>query len=199
MKFILWIVSGLMLSSNTWAEQNESYACLQDGKTLYTTVKINEQCQLLSTGALAANYASESASVPQIIDHELTKVWDKNEYGMFNDVVIIPPIPTISVQSDKPKVNDKVMSVNLRKQPTIKTVTRQDLVRLVSLPPKPAMLTRRQILQQEIDREQAALRNAKTQLALAQKSNNATAIARFSAQVKDRQLNLDALQEEMRR
>ncbi|QMT31792.1 hypothetical protein [Alysiella filiformis] len=68
-------------------------------------------------------------------------------------------------------------------------------------PPKPAkpVLTRRQVLEQEIARERAALKSAQSQLAAAQKSGNAKQIAKLNAAVRDRELNIRAIETEMKR
>lgn len=68
-------------------------------------------------------------------------------------------------------------------------------------PPKPAkpVLTRRQILEQEVTRERAALKTAQTQLAAAKKSGNAKQIAKLNAAVRDRELNVRAIEAEIKR
>lgn len=74
---------------------------------------------------------------------------------------------------------------------------------VVSLPqpvaqPKP-VLTRRQVLDEEIAREKAALKSAKSQLAIALKRGNAAAVARLNTMIRDRELNVQALQREINR
>lgn len=63
-------------------------------------------------------------------------------------------------------------------------------------PPKP-VLTRRQILENEIKREQTALKSAQNQLAQAQKSGNQNAIKRLNHTIHDREQNIQSLKKEL--
>ena len=64
---------------------------------------------------------------------------------------------------------------------------------------KPVTLTRRQVIQQEIQREKLALNKVKNQLIAAQKTNNLAAIRQLTMQMTDRLQNVAALEAEMRR
>ena len=85
----------------------------------------------------------------------------------------------------------------MRQQPKI--VPKNEIAQVVNIPPKPPVLTRRQILQQEIDREQMAVQKIKTQLIMAHKNNNISQIQKLTVQMSDRLQNINALQAEMRR
>lgn len=63
-------------------------------------------------------------------------------------------------------------------------------------PPKP-VLTRRQILENEIKREQTALKSAQNQLAQAQKAGNQNAIKRLNHTIHDREQNIQSLKKEL--
>lgn len=64
--------------------------------------------------------------------------------------------------------------------------------------PKP-QLTRKQILQNEIRNEQAALARAKVQLNVARKKGDQAKISRLNQAVRDREANIRAIQGEMKR
>ncbi|VEE05965.1 hypothetical protein [Neisseria animalis] len=64
--------------------------------------------------------------------------------------------------------------------------------------PKP-QLTRKQILQNEIRNEQAALARAKAQLNVARKKGDQDKISRLSGAVRDREANIRAIKNEMNR
>lgn len=67
-------------------------------------------------------------------------------------------------------------------------------------PPKPVkpVLSRRQVLENEIRRERAALRSAKLQLSAAQKNGNSKLIMRLNNMIRDRELNIQAIEKEMK-
>ena len=90
---------------------------------------------------------------------------------------------------------------NLRRQPEILKKTRISIqtAKIVSLPEPKPMLTRRQILQQEINKEKNALMSVQNQLLAAQKARNEAAIQKLSVQISDRVQNMRALMQEMRR
>lgn len=73
--------------------------------------------------------------------------------------------------------------------------------KVIAVPPpqKAPVLTRRQVLEKEINREKVGLKSAQSQLASAKKKGNQSAANRFAALVIDRQQNIAALEAEMRR
>ena len=154
------------------------------------TVKTN--IEAASEPASAPAVASISASVPQVIDDEISRVWQDSSQ-LFNDTVLLPPVPDAAT-------NNKVQA-NLRNQvAALHTNTRipSQLAKIVSLP-EPKKLTQREVLQQEISREKNALLTAQNNLVKAGKAKNDAAIKRFGMQVADRIKNMQALQEELRR
>lgn len=123
-------------------------------------------------------------------------------------------------QKDKTQLSDKAdknlppkLNVTLRKQAEMadkadknspKNKSKKKIVipapKVVVLPkaapPKP-VLTRRQILENEIKREQTALKSAQNQLAQAQKSGNQNAIKRLNHTIHDREQNIQSLKKEL--
>ena len=154
------------------------------------TAKTN--IEAASEPASAPAVASISASVPQVIDDEISRVWQDSSQ-LFNDTVLLPPVPDAAT-------NNKVQA-NLRNQvatPHTNTRIPSQLAKIVSLP-EPKKLTQREVLQQEISREKNALLTAQNNLVKAGTAKNDAAIKRFGMQVADRIKNMQALQEELRR
>lgn len=192
----------LGLSAVFQAAANNTYVCEERGQTIYATRPINSKCKMLSTHASSAasepsqNEASSSnAGVTQIVNDEIAKVWGNTKYDI-DDVVIIASEPEI-ISNPVTQNSPKTININLRQQPKI--VPKNEIAQVVNIPPKPPVLTRRQILQQEIDREQMAVQKIKTQLMMAHKNNNINQIQKLTVQMSDRLQNINALQAEMRR
>lgn len=201
------VLGALMMSSVSWAQ---TYICLHDGKPVYTTVKLNKSCtpsqmngiasasqvaianthiQVSSEVALAS--ASEpTKTVPEIIDDQISQIWTKNELGSFDDTVILPPAPKLTITSIPLKTNVRFPKIaNMRHaKPTIAAPVVQ-----------PPQLTRRQILQQELNREKAALVRTQASLKVAQNKKDSANIQRYETQIRDRQLNIQALEQEIKR
>ncbi|MDO4641951.1 MAG: hypothetical protein Q4A84_09695 [Neisseria sp.] len=127
---------------------------------------------------------------------QITKIWEKEQFGSYDDVKIMPRI-----EDQKPAD----MNVKIRNQPfdkagspSGKANTRLP-VNYIPAPveaPKPK-LTRKQILQREIASEQAALVRAQAQLAKARKAGGNT--GELEQTVRDRLANVKAIQSELKR
>ncbi|MFC2506681.1 MAG: hypothetical protein ACFNXU_04075 [Kingella sp. (in: b-proteobacteria)] len=192
----------LGLSAVFQAAANNTYVCEERGQTIYATRPINSKCKMLPARAssvaseLSPNEASSTnIGVTQIINDEIAQVWGNTKYDI-DDVVIIASEPEI-ISNPVTQNSPKTININLRQQPKI--VPKNEIAQVVNIPPKPPVLTRRQILQQEIDREQMAVQKIKTQLIMAHKNNNISQIQKLTVQMSDRLQNINALQAEMRR
>lgn len=99
---------------------------------------------------------------------------------------------------DKNKVNDK----NSKTAKSTKTTPASPPVVVVpptiTAQPKP-VLTRKQVLEEEIAREKAALKSAKSQLLIAQKRGNMAQIQKLHNMIRDRELNVQAISRELSR
>lgn len=188
--------------------QAKTYICLDNGKPIYTTIKVNKTCTVSHIDGIASAsapsaisastpvssevalaQASEPASktVPQMIDDEISRIWTKNELGSFDDTVILPPAP--KVENVRTSIKTNVRFPNIRHPAPV-----------VAAPvTRPPQLTRRQLLEQELNREKAALSRAQASLSAARNKKDAASVRRFDAQVRDRKLNIQALEQEMRR
>lgn len=103
-------------------------------------------------------------------------------------------------ETTKKTKTTKITQTTKTTKSTAKTVKMvKPVVKLPPPPPPKPVLTRRQVLEQEIARERAALQSAKAQLAAAKKSGNAKNIAKLNAAVQDRELNVRAIESEMKR
>ena len=152
----------------------------------------------MDASAVTPTQSASEPSVPQAINDEIDRIWNQSEYGSFDDTVILPPTPQVDTPRETKNPNaGKVGSTTVRHQP--KTHTHSQTAKVVAIPPKAAPLTRRQVLQNEINREKAALRTAQMQLNAAQKAGNSKSVTRLTALVNDRQQNLLALEAEMRK
>lgn len=103
---------------------------------------------------------------------------------------------------DKSDKADKTNSKSGKTKSATKTVT-PPTAPVVSLPqptlqPKP-VLTRKQVLEEEIAREKAALKSAQTQLNIARKRGNNAHIQKLNAIIRDRELNVQAISRELSR
>ncbi|XXQ67976.1 hypothetical protein ACKLNO_10260 [Neisseriaceae bacterium B1] len=188
--------------------QAQTYICIDKGKPIYTTLKLNKTCTVsnidgiasasepavisastLVSSEVALAQASEPATqtVPQMIDDEISRIWTKNELGSFDDTVILPPAPKVENVSPSIKANVRFPVIRRTAPVVAAPVTR------------PPQLTRRQLLEQELSREKAALSRAQSSLNVARSQKDNASVRRFNAQVRDRQLNIQALEQEMRR
>ncbi|MDK4689558.1 hypothetical protein [Kingella negevensis] len=159
-------------------------------------------CNLQNNTCLSTSTASEPQSVPQAIDNEIKQVWHTSNPEELNDIVIKQP--EIKVEP-KPKEEKKTEVADKTKKTDVKQTVRNDkkvqTAKVIAVPPpqKAPVLTRRQVLEKEINREKVGLKSAQSQLASAKKKGNQSAANRFAALVIDRQQNIAALEAEMRR
>ncbi|WP_038327374.1 hypothetical protein [Kingella kingae] len=140
---------------------------------------------LTSAPLLYAQSASApSLSVSQIIQNEIDQTWQSSDF-VPTEIEPISASSTESAPTTRP-----VLQPHTRYTPRVQAATE------VTLPSKP---TRRQILQQEINRERQALAAARVRLSVAQKRNNAAAVQGAWAQIQDREGNIAALELEASR
>lgn len=149
-----------------------------------------EEASRFATESEASVVSASQVAISQEIDDEISRIWKDSSF-LFNDTVLLP-------SADNNGVN---IHTNLRRQPEILKKARISIqtAKIVSLPEPKPMLTRRQILQQEINKEKNALMSVQNQLLAAQKARNEAAIRKLSVQISDRVQNMRALMQEMRR
>lgn len=171
------------------------------------------------------NELPQAASEPQapkkpvlVPSAELRRLWD--DVKQQNDITVLPDVPAVSLPESpikettpppkkthkaKDEKNSKV-NVQLRK-PTEKKPRKRAKspvapASVVKMPPAKAVkpvLTRRQILEREIGRERVALKAAQSQLNAAKKQGDSKKVNRLSNIIRDRELNIKAIEKEILR
>nr|UOP05750.1 hypothetical protein LVJ77_10140 [Conchiformibius kuhniae] len=177
----------------------DTYICVIDGKPVFTSVRVQPQCVRSQMDGIAESASAHFAPPPTVSaavalpnaaasapaadtgEDDIARIWKRAEYGRFDDTPILPPAP-------KPPPAATVV-------PPKKTVAPRPAG--IAPPPKPP--SRRQILENDIRREQTALTAAQKQLQAARKRGDAAAAQRWEHTVRDREANLRALNEEWRR
>lgn len=159
---------------------------------------------------LQQDEAAPADGAPATLNDTLRQTWD-------SDIIVIPD-PVVEESKTPLKVKPQPLppvkvNIQLRKQPPEKPVKnnkkpaktkKTDSVKkpaaVVKMPPakveKPA-LTRRQVLDNEIRRERNALRAAQNQLEQAKKKGNAKQVGKLQGVIKDRELNIKAIEKEI--
>ncbi len=217
------LLGSLLIAAPLLAQARTNYICVINGKAAYTTEKINNTCQVSEMDGISDEKATQSEVIGKsLLDNspilfgssdddfgqapandsdQIGKIWQKDQFGSYDDVKIMPRTADAPV-SGKPAALD----VKLRNQPVrtgkapviapnIRNMrTPAPVIAPPSQPAKP-QLSRKQILQREIANEQAALIRATAQLAKAQKSGGD--IKSLQQTVRDRQANIKAIQSEL--
>ncbi len=180
--------------------QAASYICQVNGKAVFSSEKLNAGCQLSVMNGISGEADGEAAASAAGDYDAVSRVVEKEMFGAYDDVKILPRTEPKVAAAPEPKVE-----VHLRKgQTAAKTSTakRGGTARapvrpapVVAAPAPKPQLSRRQILQREISNERAALNSAKARLDTAKKSGGNT--ASLQQTVRDREANLRALQREL--
>ena len=147
----------------------------------------------------APKTASEpnTISVSQAIDDEIARIWQQIP-NTLDDIIVLPDASQMTTPIYSSPIGSR------HQPPTVVTMHKKlpiaaKIVHEAAIIAKPVTLTRRQVIQQEIQREKLALNKVKNQLIAAQKTNNLAAIRQLTMQMTDRLQNVAALEAEMRR
>lgn len=215
----------ILLCAAPIAAAQTTYICLVHGKPAYTTVKQDNSCKPSQINGISeANTAifappirvasevalpSEAASAPIAnldldANDEIAKIWHAHEYGSYDRVPILPPPKPRAVvaKPDTPHVAPPRSGSLKTAKPATRTVytnVSRPTISVAYQAPSVPVLSRRDVLNQEIEREQTALKVAKMQLATAQKRNDSANIIKLNNVVRDRVANVQALQRELSR
>lgn len=158
-------------------------------------------CALASTVAWADDAAqpalltASAPATPSVIEDEIQQTWQQRDFQLSDDIVVVDPPP--AAPQTPVKLNTATTAV-------VKTQTRMKPPRvqpakIVSLPPAKPVLTREQRIAQEIAQERQALTRLRAQLAQARQQGKANVVQQITVQILDREGNIAALQQEMRR
>ena len=203
----------LGLSTTAISAQAVTYICKVDGGIMFTERKIGNQCTESNTDG-AAEVPNEEAekAIPEKVN---LKEAPGSAASDVSDIKILP-------QTSKGSVTNSAMPAQPRMDIKLRNGSKtsaQDLnsakaraaelnrkARIIPAPviaaptvkPKP-QLSRKQILQNEVRNEQAALARAKAQLSVAKNKGDQLKINRLTQAVNDREANIRAIQAEIRR
>ena len=158
-------------------------------------------CALASTVAWADDAAqpalltASAPATPSVIEDEIQQTWQQRDFQLSDDIVVVDPPP--AAPQTPVKLNTATTAV-------VKTQTRMKPPRvqpakIVNLPPAKPVLTREQRIAQEIAQERQALARLRAQLAQARQQGKANVVQQITVQILDREGNIAALQQEMRR
>ena len=158
-------------------------------------------CALVCTAAWADDAAqpalltASAPATPSVIEDEIQQTWQQRDFQLSDDIVVVDPPP--AAPQTPVKLNTATTAV-------VKTQTRMKPPRvqpakIVSLPPAKPVLTREQRIAQEIAQERQALARLRAQLAQARQQGKANVVQQITVQILDREGNIAALQQEMRR
>ena len=153
-------------------------------------------CALACTAAWADDAAqpalltASAPATPSVIEDEIQQTWQQRDFQLSDD----PP----------PAAPQTPVKLNTATTAVVKTQTRMKPPRvqpakIVSLPPAKPVLTREQRIAQEIAQERQALTRLRAQLAQARQQGKANVVQQITVQILDREGNIAALQQEMRR
>ncbi len=143
------------------------------------------------------NTAADIKAEKERIDALLRSTKDKN-----GKIIALPKDKLDKIdkadKSSKTSKTDKANKTDKADSKILKTTPSMPVVALPTPTPKP-VLTRKQVLEEEIAREKAALKSAQTQLMIAKKRGNAAQIQKLTTMIKDRELNVQAISRELSR
>ena len=221
MRWAVWFFLAAMMPV-----QAATYICVVNGKPVYTTQKVGSLCEISDMNGIGETGRAVLAPAPKVSDDvalppenaaalpeiapqendELYHLWHELEYGAYDKVPIAPALSLPRSLPEKPTVAMPNKSSSHQKTP-VQAATAPNRVHVAPTLPQiqrfnrvgVGMLNRRQILQQELQREQAALNIAREQLAAARKRNDATSVQTLSNAVLDRERNVLALMREIKR
>ena len=205
---IPFMLMGLLFATAGTPAAAATYICLSNGKPVYTTERQGLQsCRLSQMDGITESPQTDFSPAPQVSaevalpaasapaaddtpanpsDDAITQIWQRHEYGSFDNTPILPPLPKPAPVAPNPVVPHTKKPAPPRPRHTV-----------IAPPPPPPK--RRDILANEIARENQALAQAQRALNAAQKRQDSAAVRRLSDIVRDREANIRALQQEWKR
>lgn len=187
--------------------QAVTYICVINGQPVYTTIKqAGQVCEISNMNGIvehASNHQNNQDN--QSYKDEIYHIWHEYEYGSYDKTPILPRVANTETSLPKPMISQNKNPIKTTpKAPSVSSVSSEHLPfskvilnRRSSVPQ--GMMNRKQILQQEIQRENMALQIAREQLANARKRGDADMVKRLSMVVLDREQNLMSLRREIKR
>lgn len=193
-----------------FSAQAVTYICVINGQPVYTTIKqAGQVCEISNMNGIvehASNHQNnQDNQYNQSDKDEIYHIWHEYEYGSYDKTPILPRVANTETSLPKPMISQNKNPIKTTpKAPSVSSVSSEHLPfskvilnRRSSVPQ--GMMNRKQILQQEIQRENMALQIAREQLANARKRGDADMVKRLSMVVLDREQNLMSLRREIKR
>ncbi|WP_165010992.1 hypothetical protein [Neisseria yangbaofengii] len=210
------LILALGLNTIAVSAQAVTYICKVDGGIVFAEKKIGNQCEESHIDGAAQVLPEEAAkALPEKVD---LKEAPGSAAPDVSDIKILPQTfsgsVTNSAEAANPRMNIKLRNGNdtsgrktgagdlKSAQARAAELNRKAKiihVPVIAAPVAKPQLTRKQILQNEIRNEQAALARAKVQLNVARKKGDQAKISRLNQAVRDREANIRAIQGEMKR
>lgn len=216
---IPFMLMGLLFATTGTPASAATYICLSNGKPVYTTERQGLQsCRLSQMDGITESPQTAFSPAPQVSaevalpaasapaaddtpanpsdDDAITQIWQRHEYGSFDNTPILPPLPKPAPVAPNPVVPHTKKPAPPRPRHTVIAPPPRPRHTVITPPPPPK---RRDILANEIARENQALAQAQRALQSAQKRQDSAAVRRLSDIVRDREANIRALQQEWKR
>lgn len=204
----LLLTFGLVVTLPTYAA---SYICKVDGGILFTEKKVGNECTLShADGSAQVTDEEAEKAVPEKVNLKEAPGFAAPDSS---DVKILPRTGSGSVMNSADAANPR-MDIKLRngskntrgtdaKSAAARAAELNRRAKIIPAPVTDAkakpQLTRKQVLQNEIRNEQAALARVKVQLNVARKKGDTAKVSRLSQALSDREANIRAIQGEMNR
>ena len=194
MKPIFYYTAAFFLTAALPA-QAATYICRSEGRAVFTTEKLGPHCTLSQMNGISDQAASAADGEP------ITRLWEKEQFGAYDDIKILPtPKPSgVTNTADATSPSMRIKLRNAPKNSKAQSARPRTPAPVIAAPPARPQLSRKQILQNEIRNEQAALVREQAQLNVAKSKGDKAKVSRLEQAVRDRQANIRAIQGEMGR
>ncbi|MDO1509726.1 MULTISPECIES: hypothetical protein [unclassified Neisseria] len=173
-----------------------TYICNNGGRAVFSTEKIGRNCKLSQMNGISDTRPADVLEERQPVD-QIEQIWEVEQFGAYDDIKILPSQRNNGITNTVDAVSAPV-EIKLRNQPRKSPRKPRVPAPVVSEPAKPKF-SRTQILQNEIRNEQTALVRTQAQLNVARKKGEKEKIIRLEQAVRDRQANIRAILNEMKR
>ena len=130
---------------------------------MFTTEKLGPHCTLSQMNGISDQAASAADGEP------ITRLWEKEQFGAYDDIKILPtPKPSgVTNTADAASPSMRIKLRNAPKNSKAQSARPRTPAPVIAAPPARPQLSRKQILQNEIRNEQAALVREQAQLNVA--------------------------------
>ncbi|MDO4878468.1 MAG: hypothetical protein Q3966_04125 [Neisseria sp.] len=178
-----------------------TYICKVDGKAAYSSIKVNSSCKESQMDGISDKSPEQAASTADGGYDAISEIWQKEIYGSYDDITILPrATESVTNSAAPPRLEIKLRNQTRQAAGGSIRPAQPAPIRTAAplyVPPAKPQLTRAQILQKEISNERAALVRTKSQLETAKKKGGS--IIELQQAVRDREANIRAIEREIGR